>query len=142
MSSVLALKVTPKTAIFLFLILLFIIFNTLLVNKIFRFWFDFITDLTIERLDLNFSAIETRPFVSFGKQDPPYAGPALKNLLPIRASEPIPTDISSILISAASHKFAISFIYVIFVAKNALDAYLISSAPFLDEQKNLAPFFY
>ena len=95
------------------------------------------TDLTIDKFVLNLSAIDTKPFVSFGKQDPPYAGPALKNLLPILASEPIPTEISSTFIFAASHKFAISFIKVILVAKKALDAYFINSAPFLDVLKIL-----
>ena len=32
---------------------------------------DFIPDFTIDRLILNLSAIETKPLVSFGKQDPP-----------------------------------------------------------------------
>ena len=71
MSSVLALNVTPKTVIFLFLILLFSILPTLLVSKIFLFWLDFITDLIIDRLILNLSPIETKPLVSLGKQDPP-----------------------------------------------------------------------
>ena len=37
-----------------------------------------------------------------------------------------------------SHKFAISLIKVILVARKALEAYLISSAPLLVEVKNLA----
>ena len=36
-----------------------------------------------DKLVLNLSAVETIALVSFGKHEPPYAGPALKNLLPI-----------------------------------------------------------
>ena len=71
-------------------------------------------------------------FVSFGKQDPPYAGPARKKRPPIRLSRPMPIDMSSILILVFSHKLANSFIKVIFVARNAFEAYLISSAALLD----------
>ena len=38
-----------------------------------------------------------------------------------------------------SHKLAISLIKVIFVAKKAFDAYLISSAAFLEVLKYFAP---
>ena len=93
----------------------------------------------IDRLTLNFSAVATKPFVSFGKQEPPYAGPALKKRLPIRMSLPIPNEISSILIFDFSHKFDNSLIKVILVAKKALDAYLINSAARLEVVKNLAP---
>ena len=41
-------------------------------------------------------------------------------------------EISSTLIPVFSHKFAISLIKVIFVAKKAFDAYLINSAALLD----------
>ena len=81
--------------------------------KFFLLSLDLITDFTIDKFILNLSPVETRPFVSFGKQDPPYAGPALKNLLPIRLSLPIPKEISSIFTFAFSHKFANSFINVI-----------------------------
>ena len=47
---------------------IFLIFS---VCIFFLFSFDFITDFTIERLVLNLSPVETKPFVSFGKQDPP-----------------------------------------------------------------------
>ena len=93
-----------------------------------------------DKLDLNLSAVEVIDLVSFGKQDPPYAGPALKNRLPILLSSPIPIEISSMFISVFSHKFAISFINVIFVAKKAFDAYFISSAALLDVFKYWAPF--
>ena len=39
-----------------------------------------------------------------------------------------------------SHKFAISFIKVIFVARKAFEAYLINSAALLFVETNLAPF--
>ena len=68
------------------------------------------------------------------------AGPALKNLLPILLSSPIPIEISSISIPVFSHKLDISFIKVIFVAKKALEAYLINSAALLFVETNFAPF--
>ena len=89
---------------------------------------------------LYFSAVETIALVSFGKHDPPYDGPALKNLLPILLSSPMPIEISSTSISVFSHKFAISFIKVIFVARKAFEAYLINSAALLFVAMNLAPF--
>ena len=119
----LGLKVTPKKAIFFPFKdpKIFLIFS---VCILFLFSFDFITVFTIERLVLNFSPVETKPLVSLGKHDPPYAGPALKNLLPILLSNPIPIEISSISMPVFSHKFAISFIKVIFVARKAFEAYL------------------
>jgi len=48
-------------------------------------------------------------------------------------------EISSTSISVFSHKFAISLINVIFVAKNALAAYLINSAALLFVDKYFAP---
>ena len=71
MSSVLALNVTPKKVIFLFLILLFKILYTLLSRKLDLFSFDFITDFITDRFILNLSAVEIIALVSFGKHDPP-----------------------------------------------------------------------
>ena len=122
-SSVFALKVTPKKATTLFLILFFKIKFTLLDNKSDLLLFDLITLFISDKLVLNFSAVETIALVSFGKQDPPYEGPALKNLLPILLSSPMPIEMSSTSISVFSHKFAISFIKVIFVARKAFEAY-------------------
>ena len=139
-SSVFALKVTPKKDTILFLILFFKIKFTLLDNKSDLLLLDLITLLIIDRLVLNFWAVETIALVSLGKQDPPYEGPALKNLLPILLSSPIPIEISSTSIPVFSHKFAISFIKVIFVAKKAFDAYLINSAALLWVDINFAPF--
>ena len=48
---------------------------------------------------------------------------------------------SSIFILAFSHKFANSFIKVILVAKKALDAYFINSAPLREVVKKFAPLF-
>ena len=45
---------------------------------------DLITVFTIDKLVLKFFAVSTIALVSFGKQEPPYAGPARKNLSPIR----------------------------------------------------------
>ena len=102
-----ALNVTPKTETFLLLNFLIIEWS-LLSNKSDLFWLDLITLLITDKLDLNLSAVDTIALVSFGKQEPPYAGPALKNLLPILLSSPIPMDISSTSIPVFSHKLAIS----------------------------------
>ena len=102
--------------------------------------FDLITLLMTDKFILNLSAVVTIAFVSFGKQDPPYAGPALKKRLPILLSKPIPIEISSTSISVFSHKLAISLIKVILVAKKALAAYFISSAALLLVEINFAPF--
>ena len=67
-----------------------------------------------------------KALVSLGKHDPPKAGPALKKRLPILLSKPIPRETSSTLTPVFSHKFAISFIKEIFVAKKAFDSYFIN----------------
>ena len=90
---------TPKKAIFLFLILFDKIFLTLSVRIILRFSLDLMTDLIIERSVLNKSPVTVTALVSFGKQEPPKAGPALKKRLPILLSKPIPSDTSSIFTS-------------------------------------------
>ena len=102
------LKVTPRKVIFLFLILFDKIFLTRSVKKILRFSLDLITDLIIDKLVLNKSPVTVIALVSLGKQEPPYAGPALKNLLPILLSKPMPMETSSTLTPVFSHKFAIS----------------------------------
>ena len=71
MSSVLGLNVTPKNEIFLFFKFDPIILCILLVNKSTLSRLDLITDFTTERLILYFWAVEIRPLVSFGKQEPP-----------------------------------------------------------------------
>ncbi len=49
----------------------------------------------------------------------------------------MPTDTSLISTPVFSHKFASSLMYEIFVARNALEAYFISSAPLLEVLKYL-----
>ena len=136
----LALKVTPKKQIFLFLILLLSNSLTFFKSNFDLNELEFITLFITDKLILNLSAVLTIALVSFGKQDPPYAGPALKKRLPILLSNPIPIEISSTSIAAFSHKFAISLIKVILVAKKALEAYLISSAALRLVEINFAPF--
>ena len=65
------LKVTPRKAIFLFLILLDSIFNILFVSSNFRLSFDLITDLIIDKSTLNLLPVTTIALVSFGKHEPP-----------------------------------------------------------------------
>ena len=77
------LKVTPRKAIFLFLILFDKIFIIFSVKSFLRFSLDLITDLIIDRSVLNKSPVTVIALVSFGKQEPPYAGPARKKRLPI-----------------------------------------------------------
>jgi hypothetical protein len=97
--------------------------------------------LTIESGELKFFPTFAKALVSFGKQEPPYAGPALKNLEPILLSSPIPSATSSTFTLTFSHKFAISLIKLIFVAKKALEAYFISSAALLEQGTKTAPLF-
>ena len=110
MSSVFGLKVTPRKAIFLFLTLFNKIFSTLRISKNLRASLDLITDLIIDKLVLKLSAVTAIALVSFGKHEPPYAGPALKNRLPILWSKPMPIATSSTLTPVFSHKLDISFI--------------------------------
>ncbi|KKQ79486.1 MAG: hypothetical protein UT01_C0038G0004 [Candidatus Daviesbacteria bacterium GW2011_GWA1_38_7] len=62
-----------------------------------------------------------------GKHDPPYPIPAFKKCGFILLSNPIPLAMSVISAPTFSDKLAILFINDILVAKNALEAYLISS---------------
>ena len=70
-SSVLGLNVTPKKEIFLFFKFDPKILWTLFVSKFNLSLLDLITDFTTDKFILYFSAADTRPLVSFGKQDPP-----------------------------------------------------------------------
>ena len=67
----LALNVTPKKDIFLFLTLFFNIKLTLFCNISNLISLDLITLFITDKLVLNLSAVETIALVSFGKQDPP-----------------------------------------------------------------------
>ena len=136
----LALKVTPKNVIFLFLILFFKILLILYKSRSDLLLFEFITDFITDRDVEDLLAVSTSALVSFGKHEPPYAGPALKNLPPILLSVPMPIDTSSTFISNFSHKLANSLINVILVARKALEAYLINSAALLEVLMYFAPF--
>ena len=124
----LGLKASPKTAIFF----PFTLPPTacLILSTIFSFWFSFakIADSTTESVLPYCFAIFTRALVSLGKQLPPYPGPACKNLSPMRLSRPMARATSCTLAPAFSHRFAISFMNVIFTAKKAFEAYFIISA--------------
>ena len=71
MSSVFALNVTPKKQIFLFLILLFNISLTFFNNNFDLNEFELMTLFIIDKLVLNFFAVDTIALVSLGKQEPP-----------------------------------------------------------------------
>ena len=64
MSSVFALNVTPKKAIFLFLIFLFKIWLTLSSKILDLLSFDLITDFITDKFVLNLSAVEMIALVS------------------------------------------------------------------------------
>src|SRR5262245_18310898 len=66
--------------------------------------------------------------ISLPKQEPPQPTPALRNLGPIRPSNPNPRTTSLISAPTRSQIFAISLAKLILVARNALAAYLIISA--------------
>ena len=66
----LALNVTPKKDIFLFLTLFFNIKLTLFCIISDLILFDLITLFITDKLVLNLSAVETIALVSFGKHDP------------------------------------------------------------------------
>jgi len=71
----------------------------------------------------------TSAFTSLGKYDPPYPSPARRNLGLVRWSRPIPFAI--VVMSALgifSHMLAMVLMKLIFVARKALLAYLMSSA--------------
>ena len=65
--------------------------------------------------------------VSLGKQAPPKPGPAWRNFGPIRPSSPMPRARSCTSAPMLSHRLAISLMKEIFVARNELAAYLVSS---------------
>ena len=74
------------------------------------------------------AAVWIRASVSFGKHEPPYPRPALRNAAPIRGSRPIPFTTWVTSPPASSQRLAISLMKEIFVARNAFDAYLMISA--------------
>ncbi len=76
--------------------------------------------------------------ISFGKQLPPKPIPEFKKLFPIQLSKDIPRFTLLTLAPVLSHKFAISFIYEILVAKNIFEAYLVISVDFSSMTTNLS----
>ena len=127
MSSVSGLNDNPNTVITLFSTdpILLTIFST-----IFCFCFSFACIAASITLNSSpyFLAISTIAFVSFGKQDPPYPGPACKNFGDILPSCPIAFAICCTSAPTFSASKAISLINEILTAKNAFDAYFIISA--------------
>jgi len=68
-------------------------------------------------------------FASLGRHDPPYPSPAFRNWGLIRWSRPMP--FATVVMSASgifSHMLAMVLMKLIFVARKALLAYLMSSA--------------
>ena len=65
---------------------------------------------------------------SLGKHEPPNPGPACRNFDPILLSSPMPWATSWTSEPSFSQRSAISLMNVILVARNALAAYLMSSA--------------
>ena len=90
----------------------------------------FITDFKISNEKLYSVPDLTNAWTSLGKQEPPYPIPGNKKRFPIRSSEPIPILTLSTSAPTNSQKFAISFMNVIFVARNEFAAYLVNSADF------------
>src|SRR5215207_1868973 len=72
--------------------------------------------------------MRTSAFVSLGKQLPPHPGPGLRNSLPIRLSDPIPSTTSATSAPTCSDRAAMALMNDSLVARKALAAYLISSA--------------
>src|SRR5215510_6079984 len=127
-SSVLGLKVRPKTAT--------VLPRSTPANEIetFRAMARLRVSLTLStasrmRIGTSWScAVLISARTSLGKHEPPKPGPACRNFGPIRLSSPMPRATSCTSAPTFSARSAISLIKVIFVARNALAAYLISSA--------------
>ena len=71
---------------------------------------DAIAVSTSGNCDPNSLAITTRALVSFGKQDPPQPGPGLRNAVPMRLSNPIPSRTWSTFAFDFSDSAAMSFV--------------------------------
>ena len=72
--------------------------------------------------------VATSAAVSFPKHEPPQPMPACKKLLPMRASLPMPREIWPTSAPTLSASSAISLMKLILSERNALAAYLMSSA--------------
>src|SRR5581483_11435759 len=73
-------------------------------------------------------ATARKAFRSLGKHEPPYPMPGSRNRLLMRASDPIPSTTWSMFAPTASHIVATALMKLIFIARKAFDACLISSA--------------
>ena len=73
------------------------------------------------------AAVRASARVSLGKHEPPKPGPACRNLRPMRLSRPMPRATCCTSAPTFSQRSAISLMKVIFIARKALAAYLISS---------------
>src|ERR1017187_1669505 len=73
-------------------------------------------------------AVWSSAWMSFPKQLPPQPTPGLRNFDPMRESKPIPVMTSVTSAPTRSQILAISLANPIFMARNALAAYLIISA--------------
>ena len=93
-----------------------------------RVWLTATTDSTIRKGTPKSCAVLSSATASFGKHEPPNPGPALRKRAPMRSSRPIPRATSSTSAPTSSQRSAISLMNVILVARNALAAYLMSSA--------------
>ena len=95
MSSVSGLNAIPKTAIFSPLIFpMFCLINSIMLPICCLFVFS----TAVSKVGFTPVLVEKSiiALTSFGKQEPPYPGPASRNSLPIRGSNPIVLDTSSI----------------------------------------------
>src|SRR5262249_40666316 len=127
-SSVLGLKVRPKTAT--------VLPRSTPANEIetFRAMARLRVSLTLStasrmRIGTSWScAVLISARTSFGKHEPPKPGPACRNFGPIRLSNPSPRATSCTSAPTRSQRSAISLMKVILVARNAFAAYLMSSA--------------
>ena len=73
-------------------------------------------------------ATSRNAFRSFGKQEPPYPMPGFRKRGPMRLSVPIPWHTCCTLAPTDSQTDATALMNEIFIARNALEACLISSA--------------
>ena len=69
-------------------------------------------------------AVLTRASVSFGKQEPPYPGPACRNFEPMRLSSPMPRATSCTFAPTFSQRSAISLMNVILSARKGVGGVL------------------
>src|SRR6185437_15940114 len=115
-SSVLGLKARPQIAIF---------FPRMIQSSSRR-----------EKSQPDFSAMRINACTSLGKQKPPKPSPGFKKDEPMRGSSPIPSATLVTSAPTASQRLATMLMKEIFIARNELDACLISSAELVSVTKN------